>query len=175
MKARSLSIYKQLSLPAFPHHHLDTALSESWLPWHLAEEGRDHITPPDAVRDEIWLKCQLHGMRGSQSSSEWDMGANSSQTVSHRQEMKSQSQKCPILKFFHTLCFHYCAHIAQYGLHGVGKRSKFSSGSHCVSGGHCSDLCFCWVPTDLSSQCWIQEWALDGPDEGVCPFLLLSL
>lgn len=41
-------------------------------------------------------------------------------------------------------------------------------------GGHCSDLFFCWVLTDLSSQCLIQQWALDGLDEGVCPFLLLK-
>lgn len=74
-----------------------------------------------------------------------------------------------MLKFFRIIYFYYCAHILETGLHGVEKRSKFTSGSHCVSGRHCSDLYFCWVPTDLSSQCLTQEWALDGSDEGLCP------
>lgn len=44
MKPRSISIHKQPSLPSFAHHDLDTAISESWLPWHLQEKDKRPIS-----------------------------------------------------------------------------------------------------------------------------------
>lgn len=111
MKWRSISIYKQPSLPSFAHHDFDTALSESWLPLHLQEEDRDphHSSRCSKGWKSDWnISCMvweeataaLGGIQGQQSTNSFTWPGNEI-TISVMAHTKALSYN-----LFPLLCTH---------------------------------------------------------------------